>query len=345
MARLIRNINLLFIKACALFIMALSSQVRNDMSWNLYTNDGEIAQISYANTGISRALPVVSWCEESSDITVIISASLLPSSLCLSSAFIGRSQVLENDFVIAITGYIPDMRQLQVQCAFIYFNYLNTHGSSPNIDYMCNKLSTWLTLGLYPKSDDEASFQDILTTRPYALSCLISSYDKTERKAKLYLLENSGVFRDCHFATLGKISHSCIPKLKQIALDELSKSSMVEKHVDRMNWKIPRIRAFADRFKLPAAAVVKSSRVLAALLDDLASSSASQFDVSSSSSERHSHGESRESNYANGNLLQFQIAVVGPHACGSIVLTANEVTSLAALANDEAPDRSAPPSY
>jgi len=205
----------------ALGAIKRSSVSVNDLSLHQYTEEGEIAQIKYANEAVIQAMPTLGWIEPSLDASIIITCSYVTSPLCFSGS--QTSDVLEERTMIATTGIRTDCRQLLQEANNIILSNQFIFSNSPTVEKLCNKLAVWLTKGMYSQSSNDESADDDddpPPTRPYATAALISQYDTIAKKVKLFQLLNSGSFQECSFSCLGKLSKESVSKIRQLALSD-----------------------------------------------------------------------------------------------------------------------------
>lgn len=191
----------------------------NDLSMRQYTEEGEIAQIKYANEAVVRAMPVIGWIEPSLNASIIISCSHPTSPLCLSGSHDSSSDLFhEEKTVIVSTGIRTDCRQLLQKTNNIILSNRLTFSNPPTIEKLCHNLAIWLTKGMYPRNEDDDNDDDSPSTRPYATAALISQFDMVAKKAKLFQLQNSGSFQECSFSCLGRLSKETLKQVRQSAL-------------------------------------------------------------------------------------------------------------------------------
>lgn len=204
---------------------AIKSPPLNDLSLHHYTDEGEIAQIKYASEAVVRSMPILGWIEPSLDASVIVSCSRSNSPLCLST--IHASDVLEGSIVVASTGLRSDCRQLLQEANRIILSNRFTFGHPPNLEKLCHNLAVWLTKGLYPQSDEDEEEEDNPPTRPYATVALLSQYDTSDNKVRMFQLHNSGVFQECSFSCLGRLSDVAVREVKRVALSATLKQGTI----------------------------------------------------------------------------------------------------------------------
>jgi 20S proteasome alpha/beta subunit len=188
----------------------------NDLSLRQYTEDGEIAQVSYANEAVLQAMPILGWIEPSLDASVIITCSHSTSPLCLST--VHMSDVLEGTTIFATTGLRTDCRQLLIEANNIMLSNQFLFSHSSTVEKLCNKLAIWLTKGMYSQSGED----DPPPARPFATAALISQFDAEAKKVKLFQLRNSGSFQECSFSCLGRLSEDTVRKIRRVALSDIT---------------------------------------------------------------------------------------------------------------------------
>ena len=212
----------------ALGAIKRSSVSVNDLSLHQYTEEGEIAQIKYANEAVIQAMPILGWIEPSLDASVFITCSHVTSPLCFSGS--QTSDVLEERTMIATTGLRTDCRQLLQEANNIMLSNQFIFSNSPTVEKLCNKLAVWLTKGMYSQSGNDESADDDddpPPTRPYATAALISQYDTIAKKVKLFQLLNSGSFQECSFSCLGKLDKESVSKIRLVALSDTTISTTI----------------------------------------------------------------------------------------------------------------------
>ncbi len=168
----------------------------DDLSLNDYTSNGEIAQYSYAAKAIERSSPLVGFVVNNT--AVIVSFSVPVSPLSVKPRF--NIDTYDNYLATAVTGITADCDYLRSHTNRLTQSYKLTYGEGAlTCDGLSNKISTYVTRGMYPQDADD----DDKISRPLATSMIISSYSNKLKQAKLLLVANNGIISDSSFAALG----------------------------------------------------------------------------------------------------------------------------------------------
>lgn len=187
----------------------------NDLSLNDYTSDGEVAQLFYSAKTIKKSTPFVGWQNRRTNEVFFLSIRKTNSPLgfCTSNQ-IEKFTDDRNRFVIGQVGHHPDIQSVFRRTNEIIQESRLKYGEYPNLDKICRDLSIFLTKGFYPVNRND------VVSRPLAVSMVLSEYDISTDRAKMILLENSGLSRDSSFVTLGMVSNVAHDKLHNLVNDE-----------------------------------------------------------------------------------------------------------------------------
>ena len=172
----------------------------NDLSLNLYTEKGEIAQAIYANEAIQRyGTAKLSFTDPTTRTTTLLSLRNHPSRLG-KYKFSGIKVYNDLSLICAVTGYGPDCQQALNQFNQILQNHCFTYGEPPNLKYFEHHLSEWLTRGLYEGSNT--------ISRPLAADMTIIAYDRVKHHSRILEIENTGYSSEKEVVISGSLSVS-----------------------------------------------------------------------------------------------------------------------------------------
>ena len=211
----------------------------NDLSINQFTENGEIAQLEYASKAVKRDTPSLAFIhkkerkrkeqqtieeadgdEDEDAICCILSISSKVSPLLLNSASkieYHRGQNLVN----VVNGYWADCDYVRKHLYEVVANSMFQYGESPSLDYLGNKLSTWIVRGMYKIKKDTIA-------RPLAVNVLLSKFDQIRNKPRLLQIQNSGIVSDCEYVFVGSISAQTKSEIRRFILDVVD-GGIVEK--------------------------------------------------------------------------------------------------------------------
>lgn len=168
---------------------------KNDMSLHQYTENGDVAQISYASRAIEKSSTGLLGLS-GSDYAIVFVIRRKPSRLQVLQKLKPAIEKYTTLFGIAVTGYDAD--STYSKCNLVKQSHILRFGETPLIDNMSRTISKWLTRGMYI-GDDEA------TLRPVASSVLLFGRDNVENPHRLLMVESSGSVKECDFISAGYV--------------------------------------------------------------------------------------------------------------------------------------------
>ena len=173
----------------------------NTASLRQYTEKGEIAQLAYSALAIEKDAPMIAFADPETSSAVILLVNRVASSLMsFPSGTNARLEHLrEEKLVTAVGGFAADGTYAKVHLFSLIQNHRFIFGESPSLENLSSQMSSWITRGLYTDREDPIA-------RPLALSLLLSSFCAEENRAKLILVENSGLVTDRKYVVTGALS-------------------------------------------------------------------------------------------------------------------------------------------
>lgn len=209
-------------------IVVVSVVVENDITLQIYTDKGEVAQLLYASLSIKKANPTVAFIDLENNISCMISFSQPTSSSSLSLKKAKRIDY-HPDLRCAVlaTGYVPD-------CVYItkeYFSFSQNHrllfAEAPSLDALSSHLSSWMTRGLYRNNNNDEENSRPPLTRSLAASILLTKFDEKLKKVRLACVDHTGFVADYQHYMAGSISPANIINIKNcISTSSSSHSSL-----------------------------------------------------------------------------------------------------------------------
>eukprot|EP01036_Dinobryon_divergens_P031036 gene31036-40373_t len=214
-------------------LVVVSVVVENDITLQIYTDKGEVAQLSYASLRIKKSNPTVAFIDLENNISCMISFSQPTSSSSLSLKKAKRIDY-HPDLRCAVlaTGYVPD-------CVYItkeYFSFSQNHrlvfAEAPSLDALSSHLSSWMTRGLYRNNNNDEENSRPPLTRSLAASILLTKFDEKLQKVRLACVDHTGFVADYQHYMAGSISPANIINIKNCISTSPSPSSL-----SSSNWR------------------------------------------------------------------------------------------------------------
>ena len=173
----------------------------NTASLRQYTEKGEIAQLAYSALAIEKDAPLIAFADPETSSAIILLVNRVASSLMsFPSGSNARLEHLRDEkLVTAVGGFVADGNYARVHLFSLIQNHRFVFGESPSLENLSSQMSSWITRGLYTDREDPIE-------RPLALSLLLSTYCAEENRAKLVLVENSGLVTDRKYVVTGALS-------------------------------------------------------------------------------------------------------------------------------------------
>lgn len=170
----------------------------NDLSLHLYTEDGQVAQLAYAQRAVSRCQPRFGFFDDDTGRIALFSVTKLPPRLVSAHSF--SIDVANEGAIVCLTaGYQSDCTYLLNHKNILIQTHCLTYGEPPNLDSLGSELSEWMTRGMYMQREDPLS-------RPLAASLLIAAHDRDLKRNRLMQVDNSGYISDRRLSMLGSLS-------------------------------------------------------------------------------------------------------------------------------------------
>lgn len=198
----------------------------DDLSLHDYTSNGDIAQYSYAAKAVERSSPLIGFVVNNT--AVIVSFSVPVSPLSIKPRF--NIDTYDNYMATAVTGMTADCDYVRSHTNRLTQSYKLTYGEgSLTCDGLSNKISTYVTRGMYPQDEDDND----KISRPLATSMIVSSYSAKLKQAKLLLIANNGIISDSSFVALG-VSPKRKDELRQLIQVENSAITRVKEMIKKV---------------------------------------------------------------------------------------------------------------
>ena len=167
------------------------------MSLHQYTENGDVAQISYAARAVDKS-PSGLLGFSQSDFAVVFVIRKKPSRLQVLRRSKPTIEMCSKLYGIAVTGNDADCTYTRSKLNLVKQSHILRFGETPLIDNMSRTISRWLTRGMYI-GDEEP------TSRPVASSVLLFGRDDIETPHRLLMVESSGSVKECDFISAGYI--------------------------------------------------------------------------------------------------------------------------------------------
>lgn len=207
---------ILLFSALLISQLCLSAKVRNknDMSLHQYTDNGDVAQISYAARAVDKS-PSGLLGFSQSEFAIIFVIRKKPSRLQVLQKSKPTIEMCSKLYGIAVTGNDADCTYTRSKLNLVKQSHILRFGETPLIDNMSRTISRWLTRGMYI-GDEEP------TLRPVASSVLLFGRDDIETPHRLLIVESSGSVKECDFISAGYIPGGLqtLEKVKDAILSE-----------------------------------------------------------------------------------------------------------------------------
>ena len=183
-------------------IPLLASKDGSDLSLNRYTDEGELAQITYASRFLAKCNPALGFTAADGNIGVLLRVKRKGSPLLAKP--IGSIE-RAHGFSMCIVGLESDCSRARRDWHELVESDLFTYGELPSLEKLSGRMSAFFTRGLYQDCEDKIS-------RPLASSAIIlqsprkASAHTSVNPARLQIVHNTGLIREGVFATLGSIN-------------------------------------------------------------------------------------------------------------------------------------------
>lgn len=179
--------------------LGASRGAEKDLSLHSYTPDGQVEQLAFATRAIDKCPPRISFRDHDTGIVTSFAMRDLPSSLCDK-----MKPAIEvcRDVSLAYTtaGYEPDVAYLLNKLNSITQAHCRTYGEAPNLDYISFHTASWITSGMYKQNKEDK------LSRPLAVAVSIAAFDRTYRRNRLVLVDNTGFSTDTSLSLLGRFT-------------------------------------------------------------------------------------------------------------------------------------------
>lgn len=222
-----------FVIALTLLIAMLpaSTSSTSDISLNMYTANGDLAQIKFASRSVERSNPsfafVAPYRNVDDELThsCCIMIAVHPSGSPLSDESIRFSksiEVYDESTAALFGGYAPDIEYARSHLNHATQSHRFTFGETPSLHNYATDLAEWITQGLYVSDEDEDNddHDEAFLARPLAISVLLGAIDPRLKRPRLLRVDNSGATAECTFTVLGGLSQQSASAIKQIVMGD-----------------------------------------------------------------------------------------------------------------------------
>ena len=168
----------------------------SDLSLNRYTDDGELAQITYAGRFLSKCSPAVGFTAANGKVGVLLRVKRRSSPLLAKP--IGAIERAYG-FSMCIVGLESDCSRARRDWYELVESDLFTFGELPSLEKLTSRMSAFFTRGLYQDNEDKIA-------RPLAASTMILQSPSPGSPARLRVVRNTGLVYEGVFATLGSVA-------------------------------------------------------------------------------------------------------------------------------------------
>ena len=179
----------------------LASKGVSDVSLNRYTDEGELAQITYAGRFLAKCSPALGFTAANGNIGLLLRVRPKRNPLLVKP--IGAIE-RAHGFCMCIVGLESDCSRVRRDLHELVESDLFTFGEVPSLEKLSGRMSAFFTRGLYQEDEDNIA-------RPLAASTIIlqsplrSSANAPVIPARLHIVHNTGLVCEGVFATSGSI--------------------------------------------------------------------------------------------------------------------------------------------
>jgi 20S proteasome alpha/beta subunit len=199
----------------------------HDLSLHLYTETGEVAQVSYAAAAIQRSAAKVVFHDKDLGFITMLSICRRKPLLC-TRRMKSVEAIRDLPLVCISAGYSPDCRYLLNQFNQLVQNHCFLYGESPNAEYVKHHLSRWMTRGMYDGGEDQLS-------RPLAAAVAIAAHDQDTNTNKLVEIHNNGYADETKLALLGGLPPQSRQKITAL-FDGTQPAALLPSTSARARW-------------------------------------------------------------------------------------------------------------
>jgi 20S proteasome subunit alpha 7 len=182
-----------------------------DLSSSTFSPDGRIFQVEYATKAVENAGTAIGiLCTDG--VVMGVCKPLLQKMLVPTTS--QRIHTVSSGAGVAITGFIPDGRQVVNRAREEAANYMETYGSTIPPTVLADRMATYMHYFTLHGS-----------LRPFGAACLLGGYDETTQTPSLFMVEPSGVAYSYYACAAGKGRQPTKTELEKLDLNKSPISS------------------------------------------------------------------------------------------------------------------------
>lgn len=175
-----------------------------DLSSSTFSPDGRIFQVEYATKAVENAGTAIGI--RCTDGVVMGVAKPLQHKMLLESSG-KRIHSVDTGAGVAMTGFIPDGRQVVNRAREEAASYLETYGSTVPPKILAERMAHYMHYFTLHGS-----------LRPFGASCLLAAYDEDTKEHSLYMVEPNGVAYSFYACAAGKGRQPAKTELEKLDL-------------------------------------------------------------------------------------------------------------------------------